>query len=576
MSTSPQLVYRFTDGVLTAIHERLASVPPERGGALLAVADLVHLLLEDTFGGYSSASWDISPQLAAAVGAVEAAGHGVLVGTCHTHPPGMPDPSSTDVRTTIRALDLNPHLPELLIAVVTEGRPRAHDIAVGSDHRMSLHVVRRVPDGAPDLTRVRVREVPIASDLRRSGIVLSSATSTDDWPTSGDVAAGAAAGLPMSVPVEGRDRMLVPVDGGSALLFAPEYPICGPLVLTGRDGGLSLGSSPWDPTLVAHAQLAALVAGATGRALADANVRIDPLVGSLRDKHVLVAGAGSVGSRLAEDLVRAGVGRLTLIDPDVVTAANLARTVYTAVDIDEAKCAALARRQRAINPAVRIHTHEVPLGEVDLAGVLDGDADAPAVDLVIGGTDDMAEQALLAHTAYHRGIPMVACALYRAAAAGEVVVVVPAARTACWLCATGQHAGASPHRPDPDYGLGGRLDGEIALGPPIQLVASVAAMCAIGLLAGPERPAGQPLIRLLRERRTFGLIATAPEWEWFPMVFAGMAHQQAPQSVWMVVAANPDCTVCGDHPVPPASRELGADMAELVTLLKNETTLPSG
>jgi hypothetical protein len=49
----------------------------------------------------------------------------------------------------------------------------------------------------------------------------------------------------------------------------------------------------------------------------------------------------------------------------------------------------------------------------------------------------MVEQALLAHHVYAVGIPLVACALYKAAAAGEVVISVPAAESACWSCAVG-------------------------------------------------------------------------------------------------------------------------------------------
>ena len=112
---------RVTDGLVDAIHSRLAAVPPERGAALMAIGGLVHLLVEDTSARYSRASWDISAALSATVGELEAAGHGTLAGTVHTHPAGVPDPSGTDIATTRDALRLNPHLSELVIAVVTEG-----------------------------------------------------------------------------------------------------------------------------------------------------------------------------------------------------------------------------------------------------------------------------------------------------------------------------------------------------------------------------------------------------------------------------------------------------------------------
>ena len=84
---------RVTDGLIDAILARLATIPPERGGALLAAGGLVHLLVEDTSARYSRTSWDISAALSATVGEIEAAGHGTLAGTVHTHPAGVPEPS---------------------------------------------------------------------------------------------------------------------------------------------------------------------------------------------------------------------------------------------------------------------------------------------------------------------------------------------------------------------------------------------------------------------------------------------------------------------------------------------------
>lgn len=112
------------EALLAAIGERIATVAPERGGALLAGPDgVARLLLEDDCGTYSPASWDISPQLTGAVGELEEGGELVLCGTVHSHPAGMPDPSSTDVRTMTHTLELNPHLDRMIVLVLTKGRP---------------------------------------------------------------------------------------------------------------------------------------------------------------------------------------------------------------------------------------------------------------------------------------------------------------------------------------------------------------------------------------------------------------------------------------------------------------------
>ena len=184
--------------------------------------------------------------------------------------------------------------------------------------------------------------------------------------------------------------------------------------------------------------------------------------------------------------------------------------------------------------------------------------------LVLAATDDMAEQALLAHRAYAAGVPLVACALYKKAAAGEVLSV-PAAGTACWRCAVGAGTPSDSYRPGRDYGLRGRLIGESALGPSIRLVASVAASVALGLLAGPTSPAGRHVKQLLGQRRTLGLIATTPTWDFFKNVFAGMGHQHAPQSVWVRGDTSADCPVCGTRPVPPPDTQAGSDIVQIIS-----------
>ncbi|WP_249646289.1 ThiF family adenylyltransferase, partial [Lysinibacillus sp. D3C2_S12] len=54
---------------------------------------------------------------------------------------------------------------------------------------------------------------------------------------------------------------------------------------------------------------------------------------SIQQKHVLIIGAGALGSASAEALVRAGVGKLTLMDRDYVECSNLQRQrLYTEQD----------------------------------------------------------------------------------------------------------------------------------------------------------------------------------------------------------------------------------------------------
>ncbi|MBT2657708.1 thiazole biosynthesis adenylyltransferase ThiF [Bacillus sp. ISL-18] len=74
-------------------------------------------------------------------------------------------------------------------------------------------------------------------------------------------------------------------------------------------------------------------------------------------KHVLIIGAGALGSGSAEILTRAGVGKVTIVDRDYVEASNLQRQqLYTEEDVAEKlpKAAAAEKRLRAINSDVEI------------------------------------------------------------------------------------------------------------------------------------------------------------------------------------------------------------------------------
>jgi molybdopterin/thiamine biosynthesis adenylyltransferase len=107
--------------------------------------------------------------------------------------------------------------------------------------------------------------------------------------------------------------------------------------------------------------------------------------GKIRSKHVLMIGAGALGSGNAELLVRAGVGTLTIVDRDYVEASNLQRQqLYTEEDVAEKlpKAAAAERRLRAINSDVDIRAYIADATPEKLAELAEG------VDLIIDATDN--------------------------------------------------------------------------------------------------------------------------------------------------------------------------------------------
>lgn len=75
----------------------------------------------------------------------------------------------------------------------------------------------------------------------------------------------------------------------------------------------------------------------------------------LHQAHVLVAGLGGVGSYVAEQLVRAGIGKLTIIDGDVVHPSNRNRQLPALKSTEGLrKCDVMAARLKDINPALHL------------------------------------------------------------------------------------------------------------------------------------------------------------------------------------------------------------------------------
>ncbi|MBA3652583.1 MAG: ThiF family adenylyltransferase [Actinobacteria bacterium] len=113
----------------------------------------------------------------------------------------------------------------------------------------------------------------------------------------------------------------------------------------------------------------------------------------LRDASVAVVGVGGTGSHVAIQLAHLGIGRLALVDPDVVEASNLGRLVgATANDVGRPKVEVLALAAAGIRPEIVV--------EPIVHSVLDLDADVLASkDLIVCCTDGHGSRALLTELA---------------------------------------------------------------------------------------------------------------------------------------------------------------------------------
>lgn len=126
----------------------------------------------------------------------------------------------------------------------------------------------------------------------------------------------------------------------------------------------------------------------------------------LKRARVMIVGLGGVGGPAALYLAAAGVGRLTLVDPDVVSLANLQRQIaFDTAEIGRAKVEAGAERLAGLNPNV-----ETVAEARSFADVADRVADH---DLVLDGTDDFAVRHAVNRACVAAGVPLVSGALGR-------------------------------------------------------------------------------------------------------------------------------------------------------------------
>jgi molybdopterin/thiamine biosynthesis adenylyltransferase len=125
--------------------------------------------------------------------------------------------------------------------------------------------------------------------------------------------------------------------------------------------------------------------------------------------HVVLIGCGGIGSPALQYLAGAGVGRLTLIDSDVVEISNLQRqTIFTPADLGRSKAEAAAEWVKRFDP--KLETRAV-------AGRLGGDVPAAreleAATLVLDGCDNFRTRLLVSDTCVALGVPLVSAAIGR-------------------------------------------------------------------------------------------------------------------------------------------------------------------
>ena len=224
----------------------------------------------------------------------------------------------------------------------------------------------------------------------------------------------------------------------------------------------------------------------------------------LKGSAVLLVGAGGLGSPLALYLAAAGVGKIGLVDFDVVDETNLQRQIiHGTKDVGRKKLDSARETLLDVNPFVEVETHDCALTSVNALDIFAG------YDAVADGTDNFPTRYLVNDACIRRGMPNVYASIFRFE--GQVSVFGMEGGP-CYRCL---YAEPPPPGLVPSCAEGG------VLGVLPGLVGTMQATEVIKVLTG----IGEPLVGRL-------LIIDALQ-----MSFRALHLRR-----------NPHCLVCGDHP----------------------------
>lgn len=200
----------------------------------------------------------------------------------------------------------------------------------------------------------------------------------------------------------------------------------------------------------------------------------------LLESSAVMVGCGALGTALANLLVRAGVGRLRIVDRDFVEPSNLQRqTLFEESDAAESlpKAVVAERHLRAINSGVAVEGIVADVSSRNAEELLSG------FPLILDGTDNFETRFLLNDVAIHLNVPWIYAAVV---ASYGVTLTVRPGETACLACALeSESANGSQAAGSEDT-----CDTVGVLGAAAGVIASIEAAEAIKLLTGKSELAG--------------------------------------------------------------------------------------
>jgi len=202
-----------------------------------------------------------------------------------------------------------------------------------------------------------------------------------------------------------------------------------------------------------------------------------PLLGALGQLRLLetsvaVVGLGGLGSLVSLYLAALGVGKLIIVDYDVVGVENLNRQIlYTTDDVGKPKALVAERRLRELNPLVEVEARNVKITRDNVAEALEG------ADIIVDGLDDWKTRLVLDEYAWETGKPYVHAAVD--SYYGQVTVIQRGVTT-CLACIT--------PKPIPEPGC------TAIVAPTVGITASIEVMEVLKLAAKIGQPSYNKLI----------------------------------------------------------------------------------
>ena len=193
----------------------------------------------------------------------------------------------------------------------------------------------------------------------------------------------------------------------------------------------------------------------------------------LKGSHVIITGVGGLGCVSATYLTAAGVGRITLVDFDVVELSDLNRQVlYWEEDIGEKKIVVAQRKLSKLNPTIEIIPVFTQITKKNVFSIIEG------AQVVVDGLDNLATRLIINSACVQYRIPYIYGGVSRLR--GMITTIIPG-KTPCLAC-------IYPEVPQGGGGLG-------VLGVTPALIANFQALEAIKFLIGQSPSLAGKLLR---------------------------------------------------------------------------------